>query len=250
MMNHLVSVITPCFNSGPELEETILSVKRQTYTNYEHIIVDDYSAKPLSHTLLSIIESDPKITLIRRTWNAGAAVTRNRGISQSKGEFIAFLDADDVWHPQKLEKQIDFMLNRKLALSYTSYEVFDVKGRILGVRRPPSSLHYEDVLKSNQIGCLTAIYSVDILGKMYMPNIPKRQDMGLWLKILKSGVIAEGLVDKPLARYRVGGTSLSSNKLKVIGYQWKIYRDVEKLSILKSAKCFGYYAYRSITRKI
>lgn len=246
----LVSIITPCFNPGKELLETISSVQKQTYSNYEHIIVDDCSTALISKELAQVIESDDKIIYIKRYWNAGPAVTRNRGISAAKGRFIAFLDADDLWHPEKLELHIEFMLKNKLALSYTSYEVFDSKGKILGKRVPPKSLSYRDILQSNQIGCLTAIYSVDMLGKVYMPNIAKRQDMGLWLKILKKGVLAQGLIDKPLARYRVGGRSVSSNKLKVLRYQWSIYRDVENLPLFDSVKYFGHYAFRGLIRKV
>lgn len=246
----LVSIITPCFNPGSELLETIKSVRNQTYQNYEHIIIDDCSFLNHSSELERQIKSDPKIKYIKRSWNGGAAVTRNRGISEAKGSFIAFLDADDIWHSEKLEKQIKFMLDNHVALSYCSYEVFDNNGKVLGLRVPPKELTYFDILKSNQIGCLTAIYSVDLLGKVYMPNIAKRQDMALWLKILKSGVVAKGIVDKPLARYRVGVKSLSSNKFNVLSYQWRIYRDVEKLSFPKSVRYFGCYVYKGLVRKV
>ncbi|MFA0491369.1 glycosyltransferase family 2 protein [Vibrio splendidus] len=246
----LVSIITPCFNPKLELIETIESVKKQTYSNYEHIIVDDCSTSTMPDELLRIIEVEPKIKFVQRSWNAGPAVTRNRGIAEAKGNFIAFLDADDVWHASKLELQLQFMLENDVSFSYTSYEVFDTKGKVIGLRTPPASLTYTDILQSNQIGCLTAMYSVDSLGKVYMPNISKRQDMGLWLKILKTGVVARGCVDKPLARYRVGGKSVSSNKLGVLKYQWRIYREVERLSLRKSIKYFSHYAFKGMTRKV
>ncbi|MEZ8658691.1 glycosyltransferase family 2 protein [Vibrio cyclitrophicus] len=246
----LVSIITPCFNPNLELIETIESVQKQTYSNYEHIIIDDCSLSTMPDELLKIIESDPKIKFVQRSWNAGPAVTRNRGIAEAQGNFIAFLDADDVWHASKLEKQLKFMLDKDVSLSYTSYEVFDTKGKVIGLRTPPLSLNYSDILKSNQLGCLTAMYSVDALGKVYMPNISKRQDMGLWLKILKMGVIAKRCDDKPLARYRVGSQSVSSNKLSVLKYQWRIYREVERLSLRSSIKYFGHYAFKGMTRKV
>lgn len=246
----LVSIITPCFNPNLELIETIESVQKQTYSNYEHIIIDDCSTSNVPEELLRVIEADPKIKFVQRSWNAGPAVTRNRGIAEAKGNFIAFLDADDVWHASKLELQLQFMLENDVSFSYTSYEVFDTKGKVIGLRIPPASLTYTDILQSNQIGCLTAMYSVDTLGKVYMPNISKRQDMGLWLKILKTGVVARGFVDKPLARYRVGGKSVSSNKLGVLKYQWRIYREVERLSLRASIKYFGHYAFKGMTRKV
>ncbi|ODS09955.1 glycosyltransferase family 2 protein [Vibrio scophthalmi] len=246
----IVSIITPCYNSGSELLRTLESVRNQTYQNYEHIVIDDCSSSAISDELLSIINNDSKIKFIQRSWNAGPAVTRNRGISVAQGRFIAFLDADDTWHPEKLERQLQFMIENNVPLSYTSYEVVDAKGKVLGARVPPRKLSYKDVLKSNQIGCLTAVYDTALLGKVYMPNIAKRQDMGLWLKILKNGEYAQGLVESPLARYRVGVKSVSSNKLSVLKYQWRIYREVEKLPLLKSLNYFRHYAYRGLTRKV
>ncbi|OLQ89957.1 glycosyl transferase [Vibrio ponticus] len=246
----LVSIITPCYNPDAKLLETIVSVQNQTFKDYEHIIVDDASSIEHSSDITRMIEDDPKIRFIQRSWNAGPAVTRNRAISEARGRFIAFLDADDVWHPEKLEIQVRFMLENKVYLSYTSYEVVDTMGKVLGQRVPPESLTYHDILKSNQIGCLTAIYDSEALGKVYMPNVAKRQDMGLWLDILKKIDRAYGLLEKPLARYRLGRNTVSSNKLSVLKYQWRIYREVEKLPLLKSLNYFRHYAYRGVTRKI
>ncbi|MCW8333625.1 glycosyltransferase family 2 protein [Vibrio paucivorans] len=246
----LVSIITPCFNPDEKLIESIVSVQNQSFQDYEHIIVDDFSSKPMSAELLKIIELDPKIRLITRSWNGGAAVSRNRGIQEARGRFIAFLDSDDLWHPKKLELQVAFMEGNNIALCYSSYEVIDSRGKVLGTRTPPSEMTYTDILKSNQIGCLTAIYDSRIIGKVYMPNISKRQDMGLWLKILRMGHVARGIVSQPLGRYRVGHTSLSSNKLNVLGYQWAIYRRVEKLPLLPSIKYFSAYAWKGLRRKV
>ena len=246
----LVSIVTPCFNPDKEILSTISSVLKQSYSNFELLILDDASTTEKSKNFYELIYSDNRIKYIQRSWNAGAAVTRNRGIQESSGRFIAFLDADDLWHPNKLEEQIEFMLVNDLALSYIAYEVIDNKGKVLGLRTPPEMLTYNDVLKSNQIGCLTAMYDTEKLGKVFMPNIAKRQDMGLWLKILKTGVVARGIVDKPLARYRVGAKSLSSNKLSVLKYQWRIYRELERLPLIKSLGYFGHYAYKGLSRKV
>lgn len=230
--------------------ETIASVQAQSYSNYEHILIDDGTPGGFSAEIREIAASDPKIKLIERKWNAGPAVSRNRGISEAKGRYIAFIDSDDLWHPKKLEKQVEFMRDKQLALSYTSYEVINSSGKVLGIRVPPAKLAYNDILKSNRIGCLTAIYDREIVGSMYMPNILKRQDMGLWLSILKKVKLAQGITEVPLARYRVGSGSLSSNKASVLKYQWRIYREVEKLPWLSSAKYFAHYAYRGLIRKI
>lgn len=249
-MDNLVSVITPIFNPGPELLLTLASVRNQTFQNYEHILIDDCSSKPYSTELMHLIDSDPKIRFFRRDWNGGPAVTRNRGISEAQGRYIAFLDADDQWHSDKLELQIEFMQSNNIALSYTAFEVVSSEDKVLGTRVPPSVLRYEDILKSNQIGCLTAIYDAGMLGKVFMPNIAKRQDMGLWLRILKRGLNAYGVTNKPLARYRVGHNSVSSNKFTAMKYQWRLYREVEKLPVMRSIKYFSYYSYRGLSRKV
>lgn len=245
----LVSVITPCFNSGHEIFKVINSVQNQTYNNIEHIIIDDCSSDVSSDLILEL-KKFSNVKYIRRKWNAGPAVTRNRGIQEANGRFIAFLDADDLWYPKKLEKQIEFMMSNEIALSYTSYDVIDLFDNIIGSRKPPRTLDYYDILKSNQIGCLTAIYDTEILGKVYMPNIAKRQDMGLWLKILKSGVNAVGLVNEPLAQYRIGAQSVSSKKTSVLKYQWRLYREVENLSFFQSMYYFSVYVYRGLTRRV
>ncbi|MGD8172500.1 glycosyltransferase family 2 protein [Vibrio sp. TRT 21S02] len=245
----LVSIITPCYNPGEDILGTISSVLNQTYNNFELLLIDDNSPaeKPLGFK--ELVLSDKRIRYIERSWNAGPAVTRNRGIHEAKGRFIAFLDADDEWHPDKLQEQVSFMLEHNVELSYTAYEVIDSRGKVLGSRIPPVELSYQDILRSNQIGCLTAVYDANKLGKVYMPNIMKRQDMGLWLKILREGYIAKGIC-RPLARYRVGNKSVSSNKLTVLKYQWRIYREIEKLPLLKSVKYFSHYAYRGVSRKV
>ena len=244
-----VSIITPIYNSSPnQLLKTIDSIQKQTYQNYEHLIIDDCSTQPFSEAILEIIESDPKINLIQRSWNAGPAVTRNRGISAAKGKYIAFLDADDVWLPTKLEKQISFMEKTQCPLSYTNYDVVDESGKFLGTRVAPPSLSYNDLIRVNRIGCLTAIYNTEICGKQYMPNILKRQDYGLWLQITKKFGPAAG-IDEVLSQYTSSPNSLSGNKIKVLKYQWRLFREIEKLSLIKSLYCLTNHAWNGISRK-
>lgn len=244
-----VSIITPVYNNFNLLFDTIRSVQKQTYQDYELLIIDDCSTEEIPQTIINLINSDSRLHLIKRDWNAGPAVTRNRGISMAKGRYIAFLDADDTWHPEKLSIQIRFMKEKNIAVSYTAYSIINESNNLIGKRTPPSKLSYTDILKCNQIGCLTGIYDTKSLGKMFMPNIAKRQDMGLWLQILKKVDNAYGIVNQPLAYYRVGNHSVSSNKLSVLKYQWRIYREVEKLSIVKSAFYFFCYTYNGLKRK-
>ena len=243
-----VSIITPSYNSQTELLDTIKSIQTQSYKDYEHIIIDDCSNKPFSQKLLETISIAPKIKLIKRTWNAGPAVTRNRGISEAKGKYIAFLDADDTWLPDKLEKQVAFMEETQCPLSYTNYDVVDENGEYLGTRKAPAELSYDELIRVNRIGCLTAMYNTEICGKQYMPNILKRQDYGLWLQITKKFGPAKG-IDEVLAKYRSSKNSLSGNKLKVLKYQWRLYREIENLSLAKSLYCLVNHAWNGISRK-
>ncbi len=240
-MKDLVSIITPSYNSVNFIEETINSVIAQTYQNWEMIIVDDCSKDNSVELIQEYINKDSRIKLIQLDINSGAAVARNRAIKEAKGRFIAFLDSDDLWVSEKLEKQIAFMIEKEVFLSYSAYKVMDEQGQQMGEFMPPNEVTYYDMLRTCSIGCLTAIYDVTIVGKIYMPEIKKRQDYGLWLKILRKGGTAKGLL-LPLAMYRVHDNSISSNKIGAAKYQWKIYRECEKLGLIKSYYYFMQYA--------
>jgi len=247
MYNNLVSIITPSYKSVKFIKETIDSVLVQTYTNWEMIIVDDCSPDNSNEIIENYILKDSRIKFIKLEKNSGPAVARNRAIEEACGRYIAFLDADDLWMPQKLEKQIAFMNKQKCALSYTSYYVISEENKDLGLFTTKKQISYSDLLKTNSIGCLTAIYDTDILGKVLMPNIIKKQDYALWLKILKQIDYAKGIVE-PLAYYRIVENSVSSNKMVGIKYIWKIFREVEKLNIFQSMYYFSYYVYYGIKK--
>lgn len=249
MNNPLVSIITPSFNCSASVAKTIESVLSQSYQNWEMLISDDFSSDDSCEVIQAFTARDPRIKLIKRSWNAGPAVTRNRAISCSKGHYIAFLDADDTWYPSKLEKQIRFMQSKDIALSYTSYRRVHEDGRELGFINAPEFVTYFDTLKTNSIGCLTACYDVKKLGKVYMPNISKRQDFGLWLKILKKIDKAYGL-EECLADYYVGVSTVSSNKVTAAKYQWRVYREIERLPLLKSMYYLGVYAYSAVKKRL
>ncbi|MCJ8314177.1 MAG: glycosyltransferase [Pseudomonadales bacterium] len=235
MNEPLVSIITPTFNDKKTILATIDSVISQTYQNWELLVIDDCSEIEYQSFLKTIISiKDHRIKIIQRVWNGGAAVTRNRGIEVAQGDFIAFLDADDLWKKNKLEVQISTMLKNHWPLSHTSYNTFKEVGVTIGLRKAKLKSEYKDCLGKNPIGCLTAIYNCKELGKIYMPNISKRQDLGLWLRILKITPFAYG-IDECLAEYRLGNPkSISGNKINAIKYQWRLYREIEKLSTLKS----------------
>ena len=241
-MNSLISIITPSYNSSKFISQTIESVISQTYENWEMIIVDDMSPDNSNEIIEEFIKKDSRIKLIKLEKNGGPAVARNRAIKEAQGRYMAFLDADDLWMPEKLKKQIAFMNENDLAFTYSSYGLIDEDNNDLGEFITKETITYTSMLKTCSVGCLTAIYDTEKLGKVFMPNILKRQDYGTWLKILKNIKTTKGIIE-PLATYRILKNSVSSNKIKASMYQWKIYREVEKLSLFKSIYYFVQYAY-------
>ncbi|WP_299060637.1 glycosyltransferase family 2 protein [uncultured Polaribacter sp.] len=245
-MNNLVSIITPNYNSEKFISDTINSVLNQTYQNWEMIIIDDVSSDNSLNIITAYCKQDTRIKLHKLSKNSGAAIARNKAISLANGNFIAFLDSDDLWLPQKLKLQLNFMLNNNYALSYTSYEIINEQGVLKDkIILCKEKLDYNRMLYSNEIGCLTAMYNKDLLGKVLMPNIRKRQDYGLWLKILKSEKYAYGL-QQVLALYRDRSESISNNKVEMLKWNWNLYKDVEKMSYFRAT----YYTMCNIINKL
>lgn len=230
----MVSIITPVYNSERFLEECILSVLAQSFTNWEHILVDDCSTDKSAQIIKKYAIKDNRIKYVKQSQNGGAGVARNTAIELANGNYIAFLDSDDLWSPEKLRKQITFMESNNCYFSFSSYGIIDEDGNRVGdtvIAKP--IVTYKKALYKNPIGCLTVVYDVSFFGKQYMPSIRKRQDYALWLKLLKSSNACG--INEPLASYRRTKNSISSNKLDLIKYEWKIYREVEKFSYIKSS---------------
>ena len=234
-MRHIVSVITPIYNDERYITSTINSVINQTYKHWELILVDDAST---DNTLIEVepfLSKYPNIKLFKNTENKGAAYTRNRGTEEASGNYIAFLDADDLWRPEKLEHQIKLLEKESTDVCFSSYDLMDSEGKPLKrkVRALPR-LTYTKLLRANYIGNLTGIYNCDNLGKIYTKDLRKRQDWLLWLEALKrSKKPAIGLADS-LADYRMGGQSLSSNKINLIKHNYSVYRKGLGFSFIKS----------------
>ncbi|MDM1695385.1 glycosyltransferase family 2 protein [Thiopseudomonas alkaliphila] len=243
----LVSIIMPLYNCSTFLESTIRSIIAQSYIDWELILVDDCSQDNSLDIANDYVEQDSRIKLIKLTKNSGAAVARNKAIEASTGRFIAFLDSDDLWHPQKLEKQINFMLENNYAFSYTAYEKINEEGKVFEYVGAPHQLSYKQLLKTNEIGCLTVIYDTEHLGKVYMPTETKREDYATWLSILKKTDYAYGMPEI-LGRYRVYANQSSAKKGKMAKENWKLYRNIENLSVIKSVYYFGHYAIRGVLR--
>lgn len=237
----LVSIIMPSYNSEKYLSESIESVLNQSFSNFEMIIIDDCSADNSVSVINYYSKIDSRIRLVELFKNSGAAVSRNAGISIAQGRYICFLDSDDLWLPGKLERQLAFMEQIGAFFSCTAYDKIDVRGTFLRAVCVPARVEYSDLLKTCSIGCLTAMYDTKYFGKVYMPNIRKRQDLGLWLELLKKTRYAYCL-NEVLAQYRVRPDSISSNKFSAAKYQWLLYRDFQKLNLLKSCYYFGHYA--------
>lgn len=231
--SNLVSIITPSYNSSSFISETITSILSQTYPNWELLITDDCSTDNSVQIIEQYANQDSRIKLFRLEKNSGAGVCRNRSIQEAKGRFIAFCDSDDCWKPEKLERQIAFMLERDCALSYTSYLVCDEQSKVNGIVVARTRETYASMLCDDGIGCLTAIYDTQKVGKIYMPELRKRQDWGLWLKILEKCGVAYGMKE-PLAIYRVRSGSISRNKLSLVKYNLNVYKKVLRFSTLKS----------------
>lgn len=243
MFETTVSIITPSYNSSDFIIDTIDSVIAQTFYSWELIIVDDQSKDNSVEIIESIIKEnlDKNIILIKNRRNLGPALSRNEGIKHSKGRYIAFLDSDDLWEKDKLEIQIDFMEKNNYPFTYSYYSQISETGFFIkNIVNLPLRVNYRSTIKSNKIGCLTAVYDTQYFNKVFMENIAKRQDYTLWLKLLRKVDFAH-CVPQVLAKYRLRKDSVSSNKLKLVKYHWHIYNKIEKHSFLRSLYFLIYY---------
>lgn len=226
------------FNSERYISEAIHSVLNQTYTHWELLLIDDYSTDKTIEIAEAFSNKFSNIKLVKNDRNRGAAFSRNKGITEAKGRFIAFLDADDVWKEEKLEKQIKFMTAENCDVCFSSYELINEKGTFLNktVKALPM-LSYQKLLKSNYIGNLTGIYHAEILGKITTPNLRKRQDWLLWLQAIKtSGKPAKSLPES-LAYYRVRDHSMSSSKFSLLKHNYWVYKKGLGFSTMTSIYC-------------
>lgn len=241
----LVSVVMPAYNAAAFIAEALASVQRQSFPQWELLVVDDGSTDRTPDIVRAHARHEPRIRLLRNARGKGVSGARNTGIEQARGEFIAFLDADDIWEPEKLAAQIAVMRRTGCALSATSYRMVNEHGLVLRTVRVPSRLTYRTLLKGNRIGCLTAVYSQRLLGKVYMPADFEHEDYVTWLGIVQSSGPAVGL-NTALARYRKRGDSLSAPKLQAATWQWNIYRRGLGLPWAVSAYLFLNYAVRGV----
>lgn len=231
----LVSVIMPTYNCAGYISKSIQSVVDQTMTDWEIEIVDDNSTDDTYERIAQYLKAYPAIHYTKLPKNGGPSVARTEAIRRARGKYIAFLDSDDLWLPEKLEKQITFMKQTGATFSCTAYEQIDEQGNGLHkVLVPPKMTDYRKMLRlACPIGNLTVMYDQEALGKYEVPPIKKRNDFALWLLVVKNARYCAGMPDV-LARYRVRSGSTSHNKLGLIKYQWKLYYSIERLGFLRS----------------
>ena len=244
-----VSVLMPVYNAATTMEQSVASVLAQAHCNWELLIVDDASQDGSNAVAQSLAETDSRIKIHTLPHNQGAAAARNHGLAQASGRYIAFLDADDLWHPEKLSRQLAFMDARKAAISFTRYLRMAENGAQTEDVRAQSILSYGQLLQRNVMGCLTVIYDTQLLGKVPMPDLTRQQDYALWLKLVKAAGGADGL-DEALAIYRIGRGTLSSNKAGAARDIWRIYREEEGLGLVSSAWYFAHYAFYGLRYRL
>lgn len=245
----MISIITPAYNAEHYICETIKSVQAQTYQDWELIVVDDCSTDNTSVLVSEYAKSDTRIKLLKAPQNGGVAKARNLGLENANGEYIAFVDSDDLWKPNKLEKQLAFMKEKGCVLSYTDFQKFNsADGSLAKVMRCPKRMRAIDILKNTAIGCLTVMVDKKQAGEFRMPPLNHTEDNCTWYHILKNTNQTAYNVGEVLSLYRDGNASMTKNKGKSAKQQWYTYRCYFKFSRIKSAYYFTCYAINAVLR--
>lgn len=245
----LVSIITPLYNGEKYIEQAIESVQAQTYPMWEMLIIDDASTDDSITIVKQIQAKDSRIKLLHNKTNCGAAYSRNLGLQEAKGRYVAFLDSDDVWLSHKLQMQLDKMQEEEVGFCYGNCHVIDENGMICGKTRvAPACINYKKLLYGNPIPCVTVLLDRWMVGQVQMPMIG-HEDYATWLNILKERIPYAVGVEEVVAEYRENRSSLSGNKKKAIKWQWHIYRRYLKFNVIKSVYYFIAYAYQAVKKR-
>lgn len=244
-----ISIITPAYNAEKYIEETINSVLKQTYNNWELLVIDDCSTDNTTELVKKYATKDSRIKLVQVFKNGGVAKARNIGLENATGRYIAFIDSDDLWKPDKLEKQLAFMQQKDCVLSYTNFQKFYSNNGTLGkVMKCPQKMKALDILKNTAIGCLTVMVDKNKSGDFRMPLLNHTEDNCTWYQILRDNGQTAYNVGEVLALYRDGNDSLTRNKKKAAKQQWETYRCYFKFSIFKSTYYFLWYAINAVKK--
>lgn len=249
----MISIVVPVYNAESYIKKTIEMVRRQTYTDWELILVDDASTDNSVGVIEEELVSQPdeRIRLVRKEKNVGAANARNTGVDLAAGRYLAYLDADDVWIADKLQKELQFMQEQKVGFVFTGYEFGDEEANGTGkVVHVPEQLTYRQALSRTVIFTTTVLFDTELIPKelIRMPDV-KSEDTATWWQILRNGYTAYGM-DEVTAIYRRPANSLSSNKFEAMKRIWNLYRKVEKLDFFASCYYFCFWAVRATLRRI
>lgn len=243
LVDDLVSIITPAYNSERFIGDSIRSVLSQTYDKWELFVIDDCSTDKTGDVVKGF--TDPRVKYIRLTSNSGAAIARNEALNMARGRYIAFLDADDMWKPTKLASQLEFMERHNIGFSYTAYEILrEGRNKLI---RVPAKLTYSQFMKNTAIGTLTVMLDRSITGAFRIVDVRKDHDSMTWAKLLRSGHVAHGLRDS-LAYYRKVQGSISNNKYRAVKTHWGNCRRIENLSLLRCSYYFSFYLANAIKK--
>lgn len=249
--NNLISIITPVYNAERFISETIESVQNQQYRHWELLLVNDQSTDNSLAIIEDYAKHDDRIKVINLLENSGAAVARNTGISAATGQYIAFIDSDDVWEPEKLLRQINFMQKGEIAFSYTDIRLIDEDGNVLKERtNVPISLDYTGLLKNTAIACSTVMIDRNVVGNFSMPLVRKGQDTATWLKIMRENDITAYGMSLPLNSYRQVEGSISSDRFGALKRTWNTYYNLEQLALPKASYYFVNYVLNAIKRRL
>lgn len=245
----LVSIVTPCYNSAAFITETLDAVVAQNYTNWELIVVDDRSADETCRIVEAFASRHPRIRLVALKENGGVSNARNIGLAAAKGKYIAFLDSDDIWLEDKLSRQVSYMEKELLPLTFCAYNRIDEQGKIISGQIPvPRTVNYNALLAHNVVIFSTSMMLKSAIGDIKFSRAG-HEDWIFLLQLLKKCGQGYG-INQPLVYYRVRQNSVSSNKLKAIGYTWKIFRESEGINFFRSAILLGRYAVSASLKRL
>lgn len=243
MLDDLVSIVTPAYNASRFVVDTIASIQAQTHQTWEALVVDDCSSDNTGEIVKKIAARDARVKYVPHVVNKGPAGARNTALEHAAGRYVAFLDSDDLWLPEKLERQLAFMKQTAAVLSFTEYRRITEDGTATGRHiTVPASLRYADLLKNTAIVTSTTLVDRHQLGQIKLQNT-YYDDFALWLSILRRGYAAYGL-QEDLVRYRIVGRSVSRSKTNSAKWVWRTYRDIERLNFPYAVWCFANYALR------
>ncbi len=237
-----VSVIMPVYNGERYIEQSIRSVIMQTYSNWELIVIDDFSSDSTAEIVKALCKEDKRVRYVKNSQNIGTAKTRNRGLDLCKGDFVALLDSDDIWYPEKLEKQLALAESTEADIVYCSYGIIDEYGeKLCNDFIVPETTTYEKTLIRSVISCSTALFTRNIVDKYRFRTDYYHEDLIMWIEMMRDGNRAFG-VTEVIADYRVSRGSRTSNKFRTVIERWKIYRKLMKEPFFRSVKLITDYA--------